>query len=639
MCGTPSPTFRPGRWICTSSGSAPSSATWATRSRRCGGLDIASGEARSENAKRQGGKEAKYRSPFTVHRSRILNFSRRLLLGSVLVLLVTVAVLVIAAERWLRADLEENVATTLTDQARLVVASLPADSLEWPEYARRAGRSGRVRITLVDGAGRVRADTDVPDAELPQVENHATRPEVSAALRAERGTDTRRSTTTSTEFMYVAVRGGPGVVRVAMPLDQVDRAVGGAQRSVILAALLALLLGAPLAWLAGRSVTRPLTEAAEAARTIAAGGTPRFPRSGIPDMDGMVGALRSMHKELDARFEALRRKQSESAALVEAMVEGVLSSDSRGNLVTANPAARRLLGYGPDGALPALHVLFHHKGARAAVDASLRGETVPDREILLDDRTCLLSARPLPGGGAVLVLHDLTDIRRLETVRRDFVANVSHELKTPLTSISGYAETLLSDHPDDETRRRFLQTILTNAQRMQRLVDDQLDLSRIESGSWRPAPRLLQLEPALEDAWVASGPPGPAKHPFRVIVGKEAESMQVDPEAFRQILANLYDNARRYTPAGRSITASAVRDGAGIRIIVQDEGSGIASEHLPRIFERFYRGDSSRSRAEGGTGLGLAIVKHLVEAHGGRVGAESILGGGTTITAWFPAPR
>jgi len=568
-----------------------------------------------------------------------LNFSRRLLLGSVLVLLVTVAVLVIAAERWLRADLEENVATTLTDQARLVVASLPADSLEWPEYARRAGRSGRVRITLVDGAGRVRADTDVPDAELPQVENHATRPEVSAALRGERGTDTRRSTTTSTEFMYVAVRGGPGVVRVAMPLDQVDRAVGGAQRSVILAALLALLLGAPLAWLAGRSVTRPLTEAAEAARTIAAGGTPRFPRSGIPDMDGMVGALRSMHKELDARFEALRRKQSESAALVEAMVEGVLSSDSRGNLVTANPAARRLLGYGPDGALPALHVLFHHKGARAAVDASLRGETVPDREILLDDRTCLLNARPLPGGGAVLVLHDLTDIRRLETVRRDFVANVSHELKTPLTSISGYAETLLSDHPDDETRRRFLQTILTNAQRMQRLVDDQLDLSRIESGSWRPAPRLLQLEPALEDAWVASGPPGPAKHPFRVIVGKEAESMQVDPEAFRQILANLYDNARRYTPAGRSITASAVRDGAGIRIIVQDEGSGIASEHLPRIFERFYRGDSSRSRAEGGTGLGLAIVKHLVEAHGGRVGAESILGGGTTITAWFPASR
>jgi signal transduction histidine kinase len=567
-----------------------------------------------------------------------LNFSRRLLLGTVVVLLVTVAVLVIAAERWLRADLERNVAASLQDEAHLVVATLPADSLGWTDFTRRAGRSGRVRITLIDATGRVRADSDVPDAELARVEDHSARPEVAAALRGENGTDTRRSATVSTPFMYVAVPGGPGVVRVAMPLDQVDRAVGAAQRSVILAALLALLLGAPLAWLAGRSVAGPLTEAAEAARTIAAGGTPRFPHSGIPDMDAMVGALRSMHKELDARFEALRRKQSESAALVEAMVEGVLSSDSHGNLVTANPAARRLLGYGPDDALPALHVLFHHKGARAAVDASLRGETVPDREILLENRTCLLSARPLPGGGAVLVLHDLTDIRRLETVRRDFVANVSHELKTPLTSISGYAETLLSDHPDDETRLRFLQTILSNAQRMQRLVDDQLDLSRIESGSWRPAPRLLQLEPALEEAWAASGPPGPANHLFRVTVGEGAESLAVDPEALRQILANLYDNARRYTPAGRSITAGTARDGAGVRISVHDEGNGIASEHLPRIFERFYRGDSSRSRAEGGTGLGLAIVKHLVDAHGGRVWAESTLGGGTTISAWFPAP-
>jgi two-component system phosphate regulon sensor histidine kinase PhoR len=565
-----------------------------------------------------------------------LTFSRRLLLGTVVVLLVTVAVLVIAADRWLRADLERNVATTLTDQARLVVATLPADSLEWPDYSRRAGWAGRVRITLIDGAGRVRADTDVPDAELPQVENHSTRPEVTGALRGERGTDTRRSTTTSTEFMYVAVRGGPGIVRVAMPLDQVDRAVGAAQRSVVLAALLALLLGAPLAWLAGRSVARPLTEAAEAARTIASGGTPRFPRSGIPDMDGMVGALREMHEELDSRFEALSRKQAESAALVNAMVEGVLSSDGRGQVLTANPAARRLLGYGADQSLPALQVLFHQKAARAAVEATLRGETVPDREVLIDERICLLSARPLPEGGAVLVLHDLTDIRRLETIRRDFVANVSHELKTPLTSISGYAETLLADRSDETTTRKFLETILANARRMQRLVDDQLDLSRVESGSWRPAPRLLPTEAALQDAWTGTATPDGPPHHFRVAVTRGAESLRVDPDAFRQVLANLYDNARRYTPPGEAITALAVPDRAGIRISVQDEGSGISSDHLPRIFERFYRADPSRSRARGGTGLGLAIVKHMVEAHGGRVWAESELGRGTTIHCWLP---
>ena len=565
-----------------------------------------------------------------------MNFSRRLLLGTVIVLLVTVAVLVIAAEGWLRADLERNVATTLTDEARLVVATLPADSLEWPEYSRRAGRAGRVRITLIDGAGRVRADTDVPDAELPQVENHAARPEVAGALRGGGGTDTRRSTTTSTEFMYVAVRGGPGVVRVAMPLDQVDRAVGAAQRSVILAALLALLLGAPLAWLAGRSVARPLTEAAEAARTIAAGGTPRFPRSGIPDMDGMVAALREMHGELESRFEALSRKQAESAALVNAMVEGVLSSDAQGQVLTANPAARRLLGYRTDQTLPARQVLFHQKAARAAVEASLRGDTVPDREALIDGRICLLSARPLPEGGAVLVLHDLTDIRRLETIRRDFVANVSHELKTPLTSISGYAETLLADHSDEGTTRKFLETILANAMRMQRLVDDQLDLSRVESGNWRPAPRLLPTEAALQDAWTGTATPGGPSHRFRVAVSPGAESLLVDPDAFRQVLANLYDNARRYTPPGGAITALAAPDRAGIRISVQDEGSGISSDHLPRIFERFYRADPSLSRAGGGTGLGLAIVKHMVEAHGGRVWAESELGTGTTIHCWLP---
>jgi signal transduction histidine kinase len=307
-------------------------------------------------------------------------------------------------------------------------------------------------------------------------------------------------------------------------------------------------------------------------------------------------------------------------------------------VVTANPAARRLLDYQANRTIPELQVLFHHKDAREAVDATLRGETVPDREVLLDTRTCLLSARPLPGGGAVVVLHDLTDVRRLETIRRDFVANVSHELKTPLTSITGYAETLLTDAPDEVTSRRFLETILTNSRRMQRLVDDQLDLSRIESGHWRPAPRRVMAEPALREAWEAIELPSRARHTFAVAVAPGAESLVVDPEALRQVLANLYDNARRYTPEGGRITAAAAPDGRGIRISVRDTGSGIARDHLPRIFERFYRADPSRSRAEGGTGLGLAIVKHLVEAHGGRVWAESSLGEGTTIFCWFPSP-
>jgi signal transduction histidine kinase len=261
---------------------------------------------------------------------------------------------------------------------------------------------------------------------------------------------------------------------------------------------------------------------------------------------------------------------------------------------------------------------------------------VPDREVDLDERTCLLSARPLPTGGAVVVLHDLTDLRRLETIRQDFVANVSHELKTPLTSISGYAETLLSDDVEQETRVRFLQTIRANALRMQRLVDDQLDLSRIESGTWRPSPRIVAAEAAFRDAWSTLEAPERGVPMFRVAIKPGAESLFADPEALRQILANLYDNARRYTSLQGSITATAEPDEKGIRISIRDTGSGIGTDHLPRVFERFYRADPSRSRAEGGTGLGLAIVKHLVESHGGRVWAESTLGTGTTVSFWLP---
>ena len=565
-----------------------------------------------------------------------MSFAQRLIVGIVLVLLVTVLALVVLAERSLRGDLERDLETSLTREAGLVRDALPADSLAWPGFARSFGAAGQIRITLIDRTGRVRADTDVPESELRGVENHASRPEVAAALAGRVGSATRRSATIGSDLLYLALPGAPGVVRVAMPLDEVNQVVRRSQGSVLVAALVAVLLGSLLAWGAGRSVARPLTEAADAARAIAVGNPPRFPHSGIPDMDAMVAALRGMHEELDARFAALRRKQAETEALVNAMVEGVLACDATGRVLTANPAARRLLGYGADRPLPELQVLFHQKVAREAVAATLRAETIPDREVELDGRTCLLSARPLPGGGAVVVLHDLTDLRRLETIRRDFVANVSHELKTPLTSISGYAETLLSDHPDEVTSRRFLETILQNARRMQGLVDDQLDLSRIEAGHWKPAPRMVQTAPALRDAWKGLEGASPVRHAFTVEVAPGAEALYVDPEALRQVLANLYENARRYTPEGGRITATAARDGAGIRVSVHDQGSGIASEHLPRIFERFYRADPSRSRAEGGTGLGLSIVKHLVESHGGRVWAESALGEGTTISCWFP---
>jgi two-component system phosphate regulon sensor histidine kinase PhoR len=388
---------------------------------------------------------------------------------------------------------------------------------------------------------------------------------------------------------------------------------------------------------AGRSIARPLTQISVTARAIAAGSPPRFPRSGIPDIDALVQALRQMHQQLADRFDELRREQAETAALVESMVEGVIAADERGRIVTANPAARSLLGYDLLDVLPDLPELFRVKAARGVVDAVLLGESVQDREVELDGRLVLLNARPLPAGGAVLVIHDLTELRRLEAIRRDFVANVSHELKTPLTSISGYAETLLSLPPEPEMARVFLGTILTNARRMQRLVDDLLDLSRIESGRWQPNRIEVDVAAAAREAWtVVSARPESRQVEFAVEVQPDAEKLCADPDAMRQVLTNLLDNSLRHTPAGGSIACLSRRDGDGTVIAVRDNGAGITREHLPRIFERFYRADTARSRQEGGTGLGLAIVKHLVEAHGGRVAAESERGRGTTVTCWFP---
>jgi len=386
-----------------------------------------------------------------------------------------------------------------------------------------------------------------------------------------------------------------------------------------------------------RSVARPLTDIAAAAGAIAAGAPPRFPRSGIPEIDRLVHVLRDMHRQLADRFDELRREQAESAALVESMVEGVIAADGRGRIVTANPAARRLLGYDPDETLPALAELFGVKAAREVVDAVLRGTPVQDRRLEVDSRVFLVNARPLPNGGAVLVLHDLTEIRRLEAVRRDFVANVSHELKTPLTSISGYAETLLGDATDPATTAHFLRTILSNARRMQRLVDDLLDLSRIEAGRWHPTLSEVDVAAVARESWAAlAGRADPRRVALTLELAPDAAAIEADHDAVRQVLTNLMDNSLRYAPDGGSVTCRTRRHESGVVVSVVDDGPGITGEHLPRIFERFYRADPSRSRGEGGTGLGLAIVKHLVEAHGGRVWAESERGRGTTVSCLFP---
>jgi len=558
-------------------------------------------------------------------------------------LLVAAAVIgsIIASDVLLRHHLKQEVARELQREAQLLTTVVPPDSTTWSEFAISAGaRLGR-RVTLIDPQGRVRGDTEFDRTSLAQLQNHRDRPEVRAAFDSASGVgmNERLSASTNDPQMYVAVRGGPrglAVVRVSTSLASVDAQVHAVQRAVAAAGLLLLLAAGIVAWLIARLLARPLVRITDATRDIAAGRPAAFPDLQVPELAHHVDALRAMHHELERRFEDLRHEREESRTLVEALTDGVLAADRRGNVISTNAAALRLLGYGTGEALPPLGELFHDRPHRALMREVLSGAVVAGRELRLGGRTVVCSARPLENGGTLLVLSDVTDLRHLETVRRDFVANVSHELKTPLTAIVGYAETLASEAADAHAAG-FAQTIVANARRMQHLVDDLLDLSRIESGAWEPEPQQISVESAAREAWE----PFSDRATERGIMFETATNSATitgDPDALRQIFTNLFDNALRHTPAGGRIRVAAERSPVDTLVRVSDTGTGIPSDHLPRIFERFYRVDPGRSRQEGGTGLGLAIVKHLVEAHGGHVKAESELGGGTTIVLFFPAP-
>jgi len=566
-----------------------------------------------------------------------MRLATRLFASIGLLVAAALAGLIIAADVLLRRHLEHEIAMELEREARLVAAFTPADSTKWPEFAALAGARLARRVTLIDPDGRVRGDTEFDRAALARLQNHRDRPEVRAVLDSARGVgvDERLSASTNQRQMYVAIRDGPpgvAVVRVSTTLAIVDAQVHAVQRAVAAAGLVMLLAAWLVAWLLARALARPLLGIAEVARDIAAGRPGEFPDVRVPELAHQVDALRAMHHELERRFEDLRRQREESRTLLEALSDGVLAADQRGIVIETNAAARRLLGYGETEALPPLGELFHDRAHRALMREVLTGAVVEGRELDLGDRSVVVSARPLAEGGTLLVLSDVTDLRRLETIRRDFVANVSHELKTPLTAIAGYAETLAAESSDSQTTG-FSRTIVDNARRMQRLVDDLLDLSRIESGGWQPEPRRIAIDAAAREAWRPFAERAASRD---VQLETDSGSVNSDPEALRQIFTNLFDNALRHTPTGGRIRVFTQRVGHDAVVRVSDTGSGIGADHLPRIFERFYRVDPGRSRQEGGTGLGLAIVKHLVEAHGGRVEAESEVGRGTTILLYFP---
>ncbi len=529
-------------------------------------------------------------------------------------------------------------------------ADLPrtADAL-----ADRIGRDLAVRVTVIAADGRVLGDTDLDGEALAKVENHAGRPEMIAALRDGEGRSIRYSTTVAERLLYVARRIDPddpgrGVIRVAVPLTAVRAAQEEIRLQVLKAAFLSILAAAVLGWLLARRPARRLEEMSRAASEIASGrpGARARPSRGDDEIAVLGRSMNRMADQLEERLALLSRERNQLRTVLDGMVEGVLLTDASGVIVLANAAFERIFRAQPpvQGRRPL--ETARAPGLHESIQAALAATGSLTREIALggaEDRTIRASLAAIREKGtmvgAVAVFHDVTELKRLERVRREFVANVSHELRTPLTAIKGYAETLRDGGLRDPARAaEFVGVIHRHAGRLRALIEDLLDLAAIEQGEARPTLAPTPLRETVAQAEAVIRPAAEAKgQTLGLEIPAGLPDALADRDRLAQVLINLLDNAVKFTPERGRITVSASAAGGRVRLAVRDTGIGIPPGDLGRIFERFYRVDRSRDRREGGTGLGLAIAKHLVQAMGGTLEVESLQGSGTTFRVILPA--
>ena len=566
-----------------------------------------------------------------------MRLTQRLLLGALVVVGFLAILIVTFVDRQLRERLREDAEQFLAREARLTGQLWQRDSGDADALADRIGEALGRRVTLIAPDGVVLGDSEFDGDALRDLQNHRTRPEIARAFTDSIGSSLRPSPSTGDEELYVALRvDDRGVARLSLPTASLEAVTDSARRDVLGASLFALLGALVIAFLFSRSVSRPVEELRDVAQALADGDLARRPTMRAPgEVGDLADALRELAEQLSARLRALEADETLLVQLTESLNEGVIAVDTSKSVVRINETARRLLGARAPLPFP-VDELPRDVALRDPLESALAGETVEGAELVIAGRTLNITARPLTGGGAVLALFDLTRVRRLEAVRRDFVANVSHELRTPLTIVGGFAETMVEEEVPGDVQRQFAERILGNTRRMQRIVDDLLDLSRIESGGWVPNPQEIPLAGVVTDVLAAARDAAERKGlELATAIAPDATAVYADATALRQILGNLVDNAVRHTATGR-VEVYSEPHARGVVVGVRDTGTGIAAEHLPRIFERFYRVDPGRSREEGGTGLGLAIVKHLVEAHGGRVKAASEVGSGTSINALFP---
>jgi len=586
------------------------------------------------------------------------SFKAKLILSYFLLVFLALGFIAFFLDRNLEEKSLQEIKSALINEASLIESQISVSSpiLSNPVYLDQLIRelAGKIksRITIIDLKGKVLADSEVDSRQVSSLENHISRPEVAEALKGRIGREIRYSSTLKIDMLYLAIpikenKNNIGILRLALPLTSVENILFAVRKTIIIGLFFTLGLAFVLGSVLAKALIEPLNRIIYISSRFAQGDFSRRIFYSSPDEIGRLAAtLNNMAQDIEEKIREIATKNQHLEAIFNSMVEGVIVTDKSSRVISINHTIERLFdaAKGQTEGRLFLEGIRNSRISEVITSAMGLAKLISEEVILLtpEQRVLQVDVSPIfeknKVTGSVAVIRDITEIRRLETIRRDFVANVSHELKTPLTSIKGFVETLIEGAMDDKKNNlSFLKIIQEHADRLNNLVDDLLDLSYIESKA-----AVLDLSSfdlgQLAKKVILSFSSKFSKHKIEASNNITTGSfVTADRNKIEQVLTNLVDNAIKFNREKGTVSILSEDLGAQIKIIVEDSGFGIPVKDIPRIFERFYRVDKARSRSLGGTGLGLSIVKHIIELHGGSVGVESTEGLGSRF--WFVIPK
>lgn len=586
------------------------------------------------------------------------NVQTKLLLSYLFIVSVSFAFTAYLLDKNLEKLSLREIKSSLVSQANLIESQIPTEKLvdQGPGFLNElaANLAGKIqgRITIVDPSGKVLADSEKKQKDLAGMENHADRPEIRSALSSGIGEELRYSSTLKTDMLYVAIpirnsTGVIGVVRLAVALTQVQKQLAAIRNTIFISFIFAFGLAFVLGMLLAQGIIKPINRIIHGARKFSQGDfSHQIFVNSKDEMGELAQALNKMAHDIEDKIEELELRNQHLAAILQSMVEGIIVVDDKSRILSLNSPAEGIFNISKKDAQDKLFLeVIPNNDIAELINEVLEKEEFLSRELSLVwpvQKIFRIDVSPIfekkRASGCLVVIHDITEIRKLETMRKDFVANVSHELKTPLTSIKGFTETLLEGAwRDEKNAQLFLGIIREHSQRLDNLINDLLSLSHLESKEISLNRSSIKLKELADE--ILAGFKSLSKKKSVRIHNDLPDQLQInaDKDKLNQVFTNLIDNAIKFNKEGGFVRIAGQEAAGDIKIIVEDAGVGIPPKDLPRIFERFYRVNKGRSREMGGTGLGLAIVKHIVELHAGEVGVESTEGLGAKF--WFTLPK